>query len=300
MGFRYRPRVRIGGVTFGKRGASIRTGIPGLTFQLPYTSADSGRSAFSGEPVPKMPTVSRLLANSVGFLFLTCLLFVFWVGTFGPWLAIPVATLLFTVSVYRPLFSNYAYGYKQEPIYATDRRYKTGRRYEGSRAVIDMSVTFPYDSKQRILSRIEGVIKMVILGTFLMVVYFEAQKPAITAPPKAALTINNISLGSSLKQIKRWEKASVKRRSDGLYYVDKTEYANEKGAFRYWFDHQRVNKIEFKPSDQAAYGRMLELLQAKYGPAQHSTDKAHTWKNDSLQLTLAEKPTLSLILETKR
>ncbi|GAB4027357.1 hypothetical protein GCM10028773_58480 [Spirosoma koreense] len=200
------------------------------------------------------------------------------------------------VWIYRPLFTNYSYGIKEENIYVSDRRYKTGRRYEGSKLVVDKSVTIPYNDKQRILSRVEGFLKLIILITFLILAHLYNSKQKLASPPKTALTIKNLSIGSTLEEIKHQERTKLRSQSDGSYHAEKTKYAKEGGRFNYWLKDGRLDRIEFQPQDSTAFYRLSTLLVAKYGPAQDSASNYYVWKNDSLVLTLKNNPDLSLSL----
>lgn len=167
MDFRFNPRFRLGGIAFGKRGASVRTGIPGLTFGVAYGQFSENNQHISTVAPYGLLT---LIKNIIGFTVLIIIASVFW-SVVNKWLGLAV-TLFFLVRVYPPLFNDFAYGYKNESVYASDRRYKTGQRYNGSRLVIDKSVKIPYSDRQRLLSRTEGTIKLVILGTMLLLLYF--------------------------------------------------------------------------------------------------------------------------------
>ncbi|WP_338876930.1 hypothetical protein WBJ53_14840 [Spirosoma sp. SC4-14] len=83
MGFRYRPRIKIGNATFGKTGVSFRTGIPGLTFRHDYKRSSKSRSAPIIESEPSPPTVVKAVLNTIGFVFMLTLAAFFWSAIAG-------------------------------------------------------------------------------------------------------------------------------------------------------------------------------------------------------------------------
>jgi hypothetical protein len=82
-----------------------------------------------------------------------------------------ITPLFFITRIYRPLFSKFIYGKKQQAFTVADRRFKSGRRTEGYRIVKDKDVKYNFTEKQIKTSRIEGLIKLGITGFIILNAY---------------------------------------------------------------------------------------------------------------------------------
>lgn len=286
MGFRFRPTKRTSWGSISPSGITFKTGIPGLSYRLGFKSSRSGPqlSEVADEGAVQLPTWTKAVWNNIAlaiwYFILTGV-----VGSLSVTLAYFVP-LLFIGRIYRPLFRDYIYGRKREGIYARDRRYKTGARYEGSRWVVDKENKIYFADEQRFIARVEGTVKLIVSGIAVFLVSTTPEK--VKSVPNAPLSIKNLTIGTPLSVVKRQEKQGMESIGDFWYYVDKTRYANETGRLDLKMEANRVNEISFAPSDTSSYKRLATLLYAKYGPAQDTTSYSLTWSNDSLNLELTK------------
>lgn len=299
MAFRFNPRIRFGNVIFGKRGVSVRTGIPGLTFQSPYPSGSSAanNNAINEGQVEPVRSVSALIWRLVLFTVF-CVLVIALLRIFSFWLCVAFVAVVLYWKAYPALFTSYRYGTKQVATYARDRRYKTGSRFEGYRTQIDRDNKIYYEPEELRLSRIKGISQLVISGLLLVMAAPTKEEIARSKDqPDSPLTIKNLTVGSTVKDIGVQEGKRLQDIGEEWYYVDPTKFAKEKGRIDYAVKNGKVESITFKPADTSSYSRLTTLLQAKYGPARDSTDKNMTWETDSTKLEVNRMLSTKVVLK---
>lgn len=119
---------------------------------------------------PSLPTVGRLIKNVIWFGLLTfALSSVF--AYFNIQLLAYITPLFFIGRIFRPLAYNHIYGQKQEPVLVRDRRFKSGGRTEGYRMVKDKDKKYDFTPEQIKISKLEGLLKLVIAGLVVFNVY---------------------------------------------------------------------------------------------------------------------------------
>ncbi|GAB2575894.1 hypothetical protein [Spirosoma areae] len=240
----------------------------------------------------KLPGIGRSIGNVLTFLILISVLTagctILWkpLGYLVPW--------LFVGRVYRPLFSEYTYGWKLQGVYKRDIWAKYGQRYLKNQLVVDKANKIYYTPQQRAIARIEGTIKAVIFGVAIMLVAMSKEK--VKTVPKAPLTIKNLTIGSSVSTLKQQENDKLQAIGDSWFYVDNTVYAQERGNLDYHVEQGVIEAIKFTPADATAYPRLATLLYAKYGAAQDTSGQTLTWATDSVRLELSKPPFLKLQL----
>jgi hypothetical protein len=287
MGFNYRPRIRLGKyTTITKTGVSFRTGIPGLSYRHSFTSSNKPSAT---NPTPEAPKQSPSISNAIFNVFalsILCLLLMGIANAMEGKILACLVPLLFVSRIYRPLFLNYTYGLKSEGIYKSDRRYKTGSRYLGSRQVIDKDNKIYFTPEERTVARVEGAAKLMVVSSLILFYAFSKTAPQpVVSTPLAALQIKDLTVGSPISKIRRVEKRRPDQEYGGRQIFNNTKYAGDKGDIAYVVSAGKIEKIEFtEQGDNTAYARLLQRLTARYGPPQDSTILNTTWQNDSLAI----------------
>lgn len=101
------------------------------------------------------------------------------------------------------------------------------------------------------------------------------------------IQIKNLKVGSPVDSIRVVERKRPDSAFDWLISYKNTKFAGETGAIEYRIEEGKIDRIEFtKEGDNGAYHRILDQLEAQYGPFQDSSGTSLSWKNDSLELEL--------------
>lgn len=82
-----------------------------------------------------------------------------------------ITPLFFIIGILHPLFTKHIYGKKVESFTVPDRRFKSGRRTEGHIIVKDEKNKIYFTEKQLKISRLEGLIKIIITVFLVLYVY---------------------------------------------------------------------------------------------------------------------------------
>ncbi|RIV19755.1 hypothetical protein DYU11_22765 [Fibrisoma montanum] len=167
MGFQFTPRIKIGNVTIGRRGASVGTGVPGLRYRMDFKGS-SGQQQPS-EPVASAYGIKSVIIDLVLFVLASTVPFILG-AIFGKILGYVACAVLLWVAL-QHFMKTGEYGQKQETVYVQDKRYKTGHRPNGTRLVKDESNFIEYDSQQLTLHRIVGTVQLLFTAAVALFIY---------------------------------------------------------------------------------------------------------------------------------
>ncbi|ARK09013.1 hypothetical protein A6C57_01060 [Fibrella sp. ES10-3-2-2] len=183
MALRFNPRFRFGPFTLGKRGVSVRTGIPGLTVNTSYedfVTQTGGNTSYtdylkqtgqlSEEPEFAEYSVSNAIVSMLIFLGLLGALMIFF-GFLGSRQWFFLMPFFFLYNPLTMIFGQYIYGEKEEYIKKSDGRYKLGYKIVGTRTVEDRSNKILYTPESASIRRITGSLKLMVVAIVLLITY---------------------------------------------------------------------------------------------------------------------------------
>lgn len=166
MAFRFNPRFKIGPLSFGKKGVSVRTGISGLTYQSKYGQSSSSTDMLPLSNEDKNITVNYDIVDAVisliiFFVLLKMISFVMGIINVQWYFLVPFFFLWNSISM---IIFTYNHATKSEAIRRTDRRFKVGYRLEGFRSIKDKTKKIPFTEESILIRRITGLIKLSLVG----------------------------------------------------------------------------------------------------------------------------------------